>query len=59
MYVILKSNVRHITIYSSFTSNLWFLNVCVVIAGYHNHIINGWWKLKKYVGWELLAMYPV
>ena len=27
-----------------------FLNVCVVIAGCHNHIIKGWWKSY----WELL-----
>ena len=28
-----------------------FLNVCVVIAGCHNHIIiEGWWKLKHMLG---------
>ena len=36
----------------------WFLNVCVVIAAHHNHIITGWWKLKQ-VGWELLAKAPM
>ena len=35
------------------------LNVCVVIAGCHNHIIKGWWKLKKHVGWELIAKAPM
>ena len=28
----------------------WFLNVCVVIAAYHNHIIKGWWKLQHMLG---------
>ena len=27
-----------------------FLNVCVLIAAYHNHIIKGWWKLKNMLG---------
>ena len=27
-----------------------FLNVSVVIAAYHNHIIKGWWKLKNLLG---------
>ena len=31
-----------------------FLNVCVVVAAYHDHIITGWRKLK-HVGWKLLA----
>ena len=35
------------------------LNVCVVIADCHNHIIKGRWKLKKHVGWELLAKAPM
>ena len=35
-----------------------FLNVRVVIAAYHNHIIKGWWNLK-HVGWELLAKAPM
>ena len=35
-----------------------FLNVCVVIAAYHNHFIKGWWELK-HVGWELLAKAPM
>ena len=35
-----------------------FLNVCVVIAAYHDHIIKGWWKLKD-IGWELLAKAPI
>ena len=27
-----------------------FLNVCAVIAAYHNHIIKCWWKLKYTLG---------
>ena len=27
-----------------------FLNVCVVIAGYHNHIIKGWSKFTNMLG---------
>ena len=33
------------------------LNVCVVIARCHNHIIKV--EIKKYVGWELLAKAPM
>ena len=61
------SSLKHLMfekINTSFVSSdcwSWFFsNVCVVIAGCHNHlIIKGWWKLKKYVGWELLAKDPV
>ena len=36
-----------------------FLNVCVVIAVCHNHIImKGWWKLKNMLGPEPLAKAP-
>ena len=45
-----------------------FLNVCVVIAGCHNHIIiKGWWKLKNMLGgnyqqrlqWILFSFSPI
>ena len=39
------------------------LNVCVVIAAYHNHIIKVWWKLKHLLGGnygpELLTKAPM
>ena len=31
-----------------------FLNVCVVIAAHHNHILKGWWILEHF-GCELLT----
>ena len=47
---------------TSFVSSVHgFLNVCVVIAGYHNHIIKGCWKLKYILGGGggLLANAPI
>ena len=43
-----------------------FLNVCVVTAGCHNHIIKGWWKFKNMLGgsylqrlqWILFSFFP-
>ena len=35
-----------------------FLNGCVVIVAYIDHIIKGWWNFK-HVEWELLAKAPM